>query len=235
VLPNTDNVLVREVSVQGEPAVLVVVAHGNYKDNACAYASAAAVVAFDQELAAPLLADADVAPTLRRAMLAADEAIAKLQDVELVAATRRRLQLDHRKTFRGMGCSAIALVVTATHAWIAHVGENRAFLLPGEGPAKQLVHPHVLANDAGFRATAQPEERRFAVDLVMQALGLGGDVRMDVTRVSLAPEDRIVVGNATLAEVPHDASAAGDALVSHLTDRASRESCHIPTTLALIG
>ena len=217
---NTDNVLLREVSVQGEPAVLVAIAHGNYKSNAGAFACAAAVMAFDETFGAPLLADADVAPTLRRAMLSADEAISTLRGALVGVMLRERLRIQHVTRLGAIGCSVIALVATRTHAWLAHVGENRAFLLPREGPARQLAHPHVLAGEG----------------IVLRLLGAGSpNLTMDVTRAPLAPGDRVVLGNATLTDVPPDAQIAGDALFSQLLERAGRDFEHVPTTLAIVG
>lgn len=233
--PNTDNVLVREVSLRDSSAVLVVISRGNSKYNANACVCAAAVVAFDQVFAAPLLADADVAPALRRAMLAADEAIFALRGAEIAPPICQRLQVACGTRFGSPYGSAIALVATAAQAWLAHVGDNRAYLLPREGTARQLVHPHVLANEADFRASAGAEERRLAGDVASRLLGSGSehDVRMDVTRVPLAAGERIVLGNATVAQVPPTAGTSGDDLLQRMMDLPVVDD-GIPTSLAVI-
>lgn len=69
---NVDDVMLVPIAVAGEPAVAVAIAHGNYKDNGCAIASAAAIAAAEAELSTKFLGEADVGPALRRALFAAD-------------------------------------------------------------------------------------------------------------------------------------------------------------------
>ncbi|MGH7733319.1 MAG: hypothetical protein ACREOE_06355 [Gemmatimonadales bacterium] len=62
----------------GADALVVAVAHGNYKDSGCALAAAAPMSEVHAELSEPMPALADVGPALRRALLASDASIDRL-------------------------------------------------------------------------------------------------------------------------------------------------------------
>src|SRR5262249_30304830 len=97
------------------------------------------------ELTKPMLAAADVAPALRRAILAADAAIATLAEVATVdmravgyagPSTRRNLA--------GIGASVVAAVLIEGLVFLGHVGENSAVVVRG-GNMLRLSQEHVVA------------------------------------------------------------------------------------------
>jgi hypothetical protein len=66
----TNSVVLSTFSCGSDQGLAVVVIEGNYKDEATLVASAAVATAFLDELEAPLLAEADIPPLLRRARVA---------------------------------------------------------------------------------------------------------------------------------------------------------------------
>ncbi len=205
--PNTDNVWLAPASVGGGCALALAVAHGNEKDGGCAVASAAVVGECARELAAPLLAEADVAPALRRALLAGDERVRRLAEVPL-RRPRFPTASGRRGHLKGIGASATIALVTAEALWALHLGENDAFVVRG-GRARRLVQPHTLANRADYRR-GELGRLELAERVVMRLVG-DGDVACDVVRASLGPGDRLLFGNSGLCEVVAPGGALGPA------------------------
>ncbi len=230
---NVDNVLLLATTVADEPAIGVAIAHGNYKDNGCAFASAAAVVAAASELSKPLLAEADVGPALQRAMFAADDRIQQIQRAPLSGAIANDFLatcMGKRKDLSGIGASVIAAVLTTKHVFLAHAGENRALLVRPGADVKELVVPHTLANTPEGKKLIKEDgsERPFMENVVVNIVGYG-DVRFELTRAPIASGDRIVVGNAGLAHV-----TSFDGTTNDIADFLSRENEYVPATLAIV-
>jgi protein phosphatase len=108
-------------------------------------------------------------------------------------------------TYTGMGTTAVLAVVSPEQAWVAHVGDSRAYLVRG-GQAAQLTDDH---NRHGY---------------LLQAIGSGGGVVPDSTDLSLQASDRLLlctdglsglVDQAGIGELASTGSvhAAADALV----------------------
>ena len=228
---NTDNMLVLGTAVGVDDALVLAVAHGNYKDAGCYLASAIAVCELHAELVKPLLAQADVAPALRRAFLKCNERITHLERLEL---GRRRLAtaVGPRKNLRGIGASVLAIVVASGFAWIAHVGENRA-LIVRDGGARQLVVPHTLAY--------APEERSSrnssADDIVLRVLGCGQEtLHLDVLRAPVSCGDRLIIGNAGVGAMLDESTmdwraGAPQAVVRRFVQKSLEKLPHLPPTL----
>ena len=128
--------------------------------------------------AAGEVASAVAVDTLRAALGAApdlseDEVPGLLGDA--VQAAHRAVvdDADRDPDHRGMGTTVVVAHVRAGQAWVAHVGDSRAYALTGEG----LVP---LTRDHG------------AGGMLTQALGLG-DVAADLVEVETAPGDRLLL------------------------------------------
>ncbi len=230
---NVDNALVTATRVNDEAAIVLAIAHGNYKDEGCAYASAAAVSAFAEELQKPLLADADVAPAIRRAILGADERIEHIANGPMREGSQVDTAFGRRHSLRGIGASAMVLVATRAHVWLGHVGENRAFLIARGGVAKELALAHTLGNDAAYRVRAEHETD--LRDVVLQVLGCGGEsgVRIDVTRVAVSAGDCLVIGNASLERVDRHAPEGAAAMCTRLADAMIAKRRDVPASVAV--
>lgn len=232
---NVDNVFLGSTRVGGEDALVLSVAHGNYKDEGCAYASAAAVVAIATELDGPLLSDADISPALQRAILGANDRIREISRAPLPASSRFRTAFSDRprSDLRSIGASVLVVLATSTHAWLAHVGENHAILQSPLGAPKMLVLPHTLGNDPTFRAQARldPEIMALHGDVPIQVLGLGATPRMDVSRVPVAQGDVLLVGNASLGLLDPVYATAPATTASRIADAMAEKHSYAPATI----
>jgi hypothetical protein len=183
------------------------------------------------------LADADVAPALRRAVIAGDERIRHLSSQPLRGLRFAPTSAGSRKNLQGIGASALVALVTGETLWLAHVSENEAYLLRG-GRARRLVQAHTLANLADYRR--KPSEHVHMADqIVLRVLGFG-DSNADLTRAKLEPGDRLIFGNAGLTtvvgpgEVPALAFADLDALASELEAGMGEKAFWSPSTFAIV-
>jgi PPM family protein phosphatase len=80
--------------------------------------------------------------------------------------------------FRGLGTTATALALRAEGAWIAHVGDSRAYRIRG-GQIQQLTYDHSYAWEMARRLGIPPEEL--------------GDVKKNVIVRSLGPDPLVQV------------------------------------------
>lgn len=80
--------------------------------------------------------------------------------------------------FRGLGTTATALVLRQEGAWIAHVGDSRAYRIRG-GQIQQLTYDHSYAWEMARRLGIPPEEL--------------GDVKKNVIVRSLGPDPLVQV------------------------------------------
>lgn len=220
----TSALLAVPVAVGAQTGLLLVLAEGNYKDEASALAAAAVVAEFADELAGPLLSDADVVPAIRRAVLGAHEAICGLSR-QSVQPGRFGTAGGVRRNLSGIGASIAACVLTPDWAWVTAVGECPTWLVR-ERRARRLSLPHTLANDPSYRATVRRDPDSaidFAEAVVMKVLGTTSEApSFEVTRVAVHPGDLIVLANEWLS--PHVESLAergADATSSWLCEAAS--------------
>lgn len=94
----------------------------------------------------------------------------------------------------GMGATLTAVLFHGVHAYIAEIGDSRAYRLRGNSMV-QLTHDQTYVQeliDAGALTTRQAEESEFK-NVIMQAMGLGSDIVVAMSRVSLQKNDRFLV------------------------------------------
>lgn len=235
-LVNVDNVLLAPATVAKDPAIAVAIAHGNVKDNACAIASAAAMLAAHTELAKDFLGEADVGPALQRAFLAADARIREAGEGPMPKDSRLLgTCMGIRKNLRRIGASMIAAVVTPRHAFVAHAGECRAVLVV-DGVAKHLTLAHTLDRTAEGRAAIEkdPELRGHIGDVVLRILGFD-NAQPELTRTPLPKGARLALGNVNLREVT-DWSGPPASAVKRIAEQLSADehARYYPATLAII-
>ncbi len=96
----------------------------------------------------------------------------------------------------GMGTTCTALVVRGTEAWVAHVGDSRAYLVRGKG-IEQITHDHSLVAQFVRDGQLTPEEARTDPrrNVVTRSLGVGPTVEVDAESVpyALRPGDTFLL------------------------------------------
>ncbi|MEO8904470.1 MAG: PP2C family serine/threonine-protein phosphatase [Polyangiaceae bacterium] len=98
------------------------------------------------------------------------------------------------KNRHGMGATLTAIVVEESGAYIAEVGDSRAYLLRG-GQLKQLTRDQSLVQmlvDQGLMSEDEAEDSP-RKNILLQAMGLGSDVRAAIGRVELRRADKLLL------------------------------------------
>jgi serine/threonine protein phosphatase PrpC len=110
-------------------------------------------------------------------------------------ANRRVYETARRASRRGMGTTLTALVVRDASAYLAHVGDSRAYLVGG-GRIRQLTADHsrvAVLVERGVISESDAENHPDA-HIVLRALGVGSRVDVDVVGpLRLRPRDRLVL------------------------------------------
>ncbi len=115
-----------------------------------------------------------------------EEAVHRANASVLTAARDR----DHH----GMGATLTAVFVRGGEAYIAEVGDSRAYLLR-RGRLRQITRDQSLVQLLVDHGVMSPEEARKAPgkNVILQAVGLSPDVRVAIGRVELRQGDRFLL------------------------------------------
>ncbi len=109
------------------------------------------------------------------------------------------------REFNGMGTTTTALLFHGPYAFVAHVGDSRAYLLR-EGRILQLSEDHSLVNEqlkAGIITEAQARTSRFK-NIITRSVGVEEDVPVDLIAVELQERDAFVMCSDGLANLVTD-------------------------------
>lgn len=104
-------------------------------------------------------------------------------------------------TKRGMGTTAVVLLLTPKWGFLAHVGDSRIYLMR-KGEMIQLTEDHSLVNELIKRGRIKPEEAKFAPyrNAVTRAVGIHEDVRVDTLDFEIASGDLFLLCSDGLVE-----------------------------------
>jgi serine/threonine protein phosphatase PrpC len=121
----------------------------------------------------------DAASKLRTAFLSANDSI-------LTAAREQ----DHQ----GMGAAVVAAVVVRDRAYVAHIGDARAYLIRGR-QVTQLTNDHSWVQDRIDAGRLTQEEARIHPyrNVLTRALGVDPDGTPDVSEFALTPGDTMIL------------------------------------------
>jgi protein phosphatase len=109
------------------------------------------------------------------------------------------------RELEGMGTTTTAMIFHGGFAFVAHVGDSRAYLVR-DGRILQLSEDHSLVNEqlkAGLITEAQARQSRFK-NLITRSVGFDTDVEVDMIAVEVRPHDVVVM--------------CSDGLTGHVTD-----------------
>jgi len=98
------------------------------------------------------------------------------------------------ETKRGMGTTLCALLAVNRHAFIAHVGDSRIYLIRG-AKTHQLTQDHTLQNELLKRGRLSAEEigRVKQKNALTRAVGVYASVDVDTLDLDVLPGDRILL------------------------------------------
>lgn len=188
---NEDAVFVRAEERGGEPFAVLAVADGVGGAPGGAEASAAAMEA----IGGAHLERSE--QSLRRAIAAADAAV--------------RAVPERDRWLTGASTTIVVAVVQAGEAWIAHVGDSRAYLVRSTGgPAERLTRDHSWVQeqvDAGRLAPEQADAHPQR-NVITRALGIEDAAEPDLGRCTLEPGDWLLLCTDGLTEVLADTRIA---------------------------
>jgi len=118
----------------------------------------------------------------------------------------------------GMGTTVTAALMDGNHAFVAHVGDSRCYLLR-DGKIYQVSEDHSLVNEQIKAGAISPEEARTSrfKNIITRSVGFERTVAVDLMGIELQVDDRFVVccdGLSNLVEDPEIlAIADGPSLV----------------------
>ena len=96
--------------------------------------------------------------------------------------------------FKGMGTTALALLIDEGNAYIAHVGDSRAYRVR-EGRIEQLTEDHSLVNEKIRAGLLTPQEAKThkLKNIITRSLGYMEDVEIDLQVCALRRGDRFLL------------------------------------------
>ena len=94
----------------------------------------------------------------------------------------------------GMGTTTTALLFHNEFAFVAHVGDSRAYILRNE-KFVQLSDDHSLVNDQMKAGMISPEEARTSKmrNIITRSIGYETDVDVDITALEIFPNDTFLL------------------------------------------
>lgn len=144
--------------------------------------------------------------------------LAVLEALEQVSnrASQRVFEMGEAEDIRGTSTTLVAVLVGEGAAFLAHVGDSRAYLLR-EGTLHQLTEDHSLVNEMMRRGelTAREAATSRHRNVITRAVGALPSVQPDVLSLEILPGDRLLLCSDGLSDpVGHDHIARHLALPS---------------------
>ncbi len=105
----------------------------------------------------------------------------------------------------GMGTTVISLMVKDGHAFLAHVGDSRAYLIRGD-LIQQISEDHSLVNEqikAGMITAEEAKHSRYK-NIITRSVGFEEEVQVDVMGLVCEPGDTFVLCSDGLANMLDD-------------------------------
>jgi serine/threonine protein phosphatase PrpC len=172
------------------------------------------------------VASALVVETLSRAM--ADAPLDAPRDALMEAAVQKAHRAvweaahdDNRRA--GMGATLTAVYVRGRHAFIAEVGDSRAYLVRA-GTIMQLTHDQSLVQVLVDKGALRPEDAGRAPfkNVILQAMGHDASVKVALAKLDLRNRDCIVLCSDGLTQAVSDEEIRSVILESRRLDAACK-------------
>jgi protein phosphatase len=124
--------------------------------------------------------------------------------------------------YKGMGTTALALLVEGGNAYMAHVGDSRGYLVR-EGRIEQLTEDHSLVNEKIKAGLLTPEEAKNhkLKNIITRSLGYMEDVEIDISVQAVRRGDHFVLCSDGLSNLLETAEI-GETTLDHGPQEACR-------------
>jgi serine/threonine protein phosphatase PrpC len=169
------------------------------------------------------VASALVLESLRAALAASDSMAAIHEQLEdaVQRANQQVMTAARSRDRHGMGATVTAVFVHGAEAYIAEVGDSRAYLLRN-GRLRQMTRDQSLTQLLVDQGVLSKEQARNAPgkNVILQAVGLKPDVRVAIARLELRRGDRMLLCSDGVSNGVTD-----DELRSIMTGSDPREAC----------
>jgi protein phosphatase len=145
------------------------------------------------EVASTLAIQTVTAEVLRRVGSVADIGQALTSSIEAANEAVVNYGMEHRES-EGLATTIVASILDSGTAYVAHVGDSRAYLLNSTG-IRQLTKDHsqvqelIDANQLTLEQARQDPRR----NVITRAVGGATDIQVSLTKNSFAPGDRILL------------------------------------------
>jgi serine/threonine protein phosphatase PrpC len=138
-------------------------------------------------------------------------------------ASAKVYQASKRPDRKGMGATLTAVLVTDLTAYVAQIGDSRAYLLRG-GKIGQVTHDQSYVQMLVDAGVMTPEEAETSPrrNIILQVMGQEA-VRVVLGRMTLKPGDRLLLCSDGLTNVVDDATIADVVKAPAPIARASQE------------
>lgn len=105
----------------------------------------------------------------------------------------------------GMGTTVISLMIKGNQAFLAHVGDSRAYLLRGD-LIQQVSEDHSLVNEQIKAGMITPEEAKHSryKNIITRSVGFEEEVQVDVMGLVVEPGDLFILCSDGLANMLED-------------------------------
>jgi PPM family protein phosphatase len=105
----------------------------------------------------------------------------------------------------GMGTTVISLLIRSDHAFFAHVGDSRAYLIRGD-LIQQISEDHSLVNEQIKAGMITPEEAKHSryKNIITRSVGFEEEVQVDVMGLVCEPMDTFLLCSDGLANMIED-------------------------------
>ena len=123
-----------------------------------------------------------------------DKITKQIQSIVQLAGKSIFDEAKRERRYRGMGTTCVMAYIHNNSAFVAHVGDSRAYLLR-ENRIEQLTEDHSLVNERIRAGMLTPEEAKNyrLKNVITRSLGFENEVEVDVQKVELQHGDIIMM------------------------------------------
>ena len=166
-----------------------------------------------------LLAEKDRTPPSERSV-SADPAITALEHAVVLSNKQIRQAQDQNAELSGMGTTLTALLLGKGRAFLAHVGDSRAYLLRS-GTLRQLTNDHSVVAEQVLAGILTSEQAKMSPyrHIITRALGMDDDLLVDTLSQTVQEGDIFLLCTDGLTEMVEDR-----VIVRILADSAPRQA-----------